>query len=154
MSIVEQYTHLGVYGVLIYEDRILLIRKARGPYLGKWDLPGGAVEFGEEPEQTLKREFLEETGLSGIHGTMKTAVSCTIVYEHTEGELEEMHHIGLIYEVDIDDVKSPIKREGDQQDSLGAEWIPLEKLKFIPLTPFVEMVTEQLLHEEQEEYQD
>lgn len=147
----EKYTHLGVYGVLIHEGKILLIRKARGPYLGKWDLPGGAIEFGEEPEQTLKREFLEETGLSGIQGTMKTAVSCTIVYEYTEGVLEEMHHIGLIYEVGIENVRAPIKREGDQQDSLGAEWIPLDKLKFIPMTPFVEMVTEQLVNEEQEE---
>ncbi|SMF80871.1 ADP-ribose pyrophosphatase YjhB, NUDIX family [Paenibacillus uliginis N3/975] len=143
----EKYTHLGVYGVLIKDGRILLIRKARGPYLGKWDLPGGSIEFGEEPEQTLKREFHEETGLTAIRGIMKTAVSCTIIYQRTEDELEEMHHIGIIYQVELEDDKAPIKREGDQQDSLGAEWIPLEKLKFIPITPFVEMMMEQLFTE-------
>ncbi|MGM1045395.1 MAG: NUDIX hydrolase [Bacillota bacterium] len=147
MSSVEKYTHLGVYGVLIKDGRILLIRKARGPYLGKWDLPGGSIEFGEEPEQTLKREFHEETGLIAIRGIMKTAVSCTIIYQRTEDELEEMHHIGIIYQVELEDDKAPIKREGDQQDSLGAEWIPLEKLKFIPITPFVEMMMEQLFTE-------
>lgn len=151
MNALQKYTHLGVYGILVKEDRILLIRKARGPYQGKWDLPGGSIEFGEEPEQTLKREFLEETGLSGIEGQMKTVVSCTIVYQYTEDILEEMHHIGLIYEVGLQNMDAPIKRDGDQQDSLGAEWIPLEKLKFIPITPFVEMVTEQLINNEEEE---
>ncbi|WP_379247135.1 NUDIX hydrolase [Paenibacillus sp. GCM10028914] len=147
----EKYTHLGVYGVLIRGGRILLIRKARGPYLGKWDLPGGSIEFGEEPEQTLKREFLEETGLDDIQGRMKTAVSCTIIYERAEGILEEMHHIGLIYEVELEEIDAPIKRDGDQQDSLGAEWIPLEKLQFIPMTPFVEMVIEQFVDQHAED---
>ena len=47
-----KHTHLGVYGVLIQHDHILLIQKARGPHKGKWDLPGGSIEFGEEPEHT------------------------------------------------------------------------------------------------------
>ena len=147
----EKYTHLGVYGVLIKDGSILLVRKARGPYKGKWDLPGGSIEFGEEPEQTLKREFLEETGLGSIRGRMQTAVSCTIIYERTVDELEEMHHIGIIYQVELEMANAPIKRDGDGQDSLGAEWIPLEKLKFIPVTPFVEMMTEPLAEGNQED---
>lgn len=143
----EKYTHLGVYGVLIKQGRMLLIRKARGPYIGKWDLPGGSIEFGEEPEQTLRREFLEETGLIDIRSRMKTAVSCTIIYKRSDDVLEEMHHIGIIYEVEMEGEQVPIKRVGDQQDSLGAEWIPLEKLKFIPITPFVETVAEQFVEE-------
>jgi ADP-ribose pyrophosphatase YjhB (NUDIX family) len=45
------------------EGRLLLARRAHEPYAGKWDLPGGFLEEGEEPLDGLRRELLEETGL-------------------------------------------------------------------------------------------
>lgn len=66
----NKYTHLGVYGILIENNKVLLIKKARGPHKGKWDLPGGTIEFGEEPYTTLIREFEEETGITSMEGTI------------------------------------------------------------------------------------
>ena len=43
--------------------RVLLARRAREPSAGLWDLPGGFIEEGEHPTDTLRRELLEETGL-------------------------------------------------------------------------------------------
>ena len=34
-------THIGAYGILIRDGKIALIKKARGGYKGKYDLPGG-----------------------------------------------------------------------------------------------------------------
>ena len=45
------------------EGHVLLARRAVEPDRGKWDLPGGFLEEGEEPLAGLRRELLEETGL-------------------------------------------------------------------------------------------
>jgi 8-oxo-dGTP pyrophosphatase MutT (NUDIX family) len=41
----------------------ILMQQRRYPY-GKWGLPGGLMELGESTQETLRREILEETGLS------------------------------------------------------------------------------------------
>jgi len=50
-------------GILIENGRILLIKRAREPDLGKWAVPGGRIEDDESAEECLIREFREETGI-------------------------------------------------------------------------------------------
>ena len=54
---------VGVGGVVLDGDRVLLVRRARAPLRGQWSLPGGLVEVGETLSQALRREIHEETGL-------------------------------------------------------------------------------------------
>jgi len=54
---------VGVGGVVISEDRALLIRRGSEPLRGEWSIPGGRLELGETIAQGVVRELLEETGL-------------------------------------------------------------------------------------------
>jgi 8-oxo-dGTP diphosphatase len=48
---------------LIDEDRVFLIQRAYPPFANLWTLPGGRREPGETPEDCVRRELFEETGL-------------------------------------------------------------------------------------------
>ncbi|MEX0787901.1 MAG: NUDIX domain-containing protein [Anaerolineales bacterium] len=45
------------------EGKVLLVRRVNEPERGKWSLPAGFVDRGEDPRRAAERECLEETGL-------------------------------------------------------------------------------------------
>jgi 8-oxo-dGTP diphosphatase len=49
--------------VIVQDDRVLLTRRINEPFQGYWTLPAGFMDAGENPEETARRECLEETGL-------------------------------------------------------------------------------------------
>lgn len=51
---------LGVKCLIEHEGKFLCIRNSYYPY---WTFPGGAADKGELPEQTARREALEEVGI-------------------------------------------------------------------------------------------
>ncbi len=54
---------VGVGGVVVRDERALVIRRAHEPRRGEWSIPGGTVELGERLSDAVRRELLEETGL-------------------------------------------------------------------------------------------
>lgn len=54
---------VGVGGVVVHQDRALLIRRGAEPLKGQWSIPGGTLELGETLAEGVARELREETGL-------------------------------------------------------------------------------------------
>jgi ADP-ribose pyrophosphatase YjhB (NUDIX family) len=56
--------------IVIQRGRLLLGRRARAPYRGSWDLPGGFLETNELPLEALGREVREELGVDLHRATL------------------------------------------------------------------------------------
>lgn len=139
MSRKEIY-HVGAYGVLVKNEKLLLVHKARGPYTGRFDLPGGKIKHGEIPEHTLAREIREETGVIPIKWHPRENFSITINYEEN-GELVSFYHLGLLYVVtEFDD--SNFQADLCEEDVTGAHWDNLNAIDV--MTPFARHVTREL----------
>jgi len=54
---------VGVGGVVIHGDRVLLIKRGTEPLKDQWSIPGGLLELGENLADGARRELQEETGL-------------------------------------------------------------------------------------------
>lgn len=61
----RKHTEVAV-GILVRADDALLLtsRPAGKPYAGYWEFPGGKLEAGETVEQALRRELIEELGIT------------------------------------------------------------------------------------------
>ena len=64
-----------VGSVCLWDDRILMCRRAINPRKGYWTLPAGFLEMSETPEQGARREAWEEA-LARIHIECLLAVYC------------------------------------------------------------------------------
>ena len=56
--------HVGVGGVIVWNNQILLIKRKYNPSAGKWAIPGGHLKLGEPTPTGALRECEEETGLN------------------------------------------------------------------------------------------
>lgn len=68
----EDVFHLGIKAVIRRHDNCVLLLKVNTAELRNhsgpayWDIPGGRLQCGDDIESTLRREVLEETGITHI----------------------------------------------------------------------------------------
>jgi mutator protein MutT len=81
------YQRIVVAAAVVEEGRILLARRPKTKAIapGKWHLPGGHVEHGEEPAAALARELLEELGCRFEIGAPLATFSYVMGSAHTVG---------------------------------------------------------------------
>ena len=105
------------------DNRILLAQRPEGkPLAGLWEFPGGKVEAGETPEETLVRELEEELGI-------KTKVACLAPLTFASHTYETFHLLMPLY-ICRRYEGIPQGREGQ-----AIKWVKAKALRDYPMPP-------------------
>jgi 8-oxo-dGTP diphosphatase len=118
--------------------RLLLARAASSLTLrGRWFLPGGGVQHGESPTESLRREMEEESGLTVSVGPLLDILSDV----RTLPDGVSLHTVRLIYRVES--WEGTLRPEvGGTTDAVG--WFSLEEARTMPLAHYVQTVVDEL----------
>lgn len=102
------------------EEELLVVRRAKEPSKGTFDLPGGFLDIGEDIEQGMRREIEEETGL--LVDEIEYLFSTPNEYMYS-GML--VHTIDSDYLVRVPGDVRPVGSD----DAADAQWLPLSMVR-------------------------
>ena len=117
---------VGIGAVLICEGKILLEKRKNEPGRGKWSIPGGLVDLGENLEQTVIREVKEETRLDVYDPELIDAVDNVTIDD--DGKVR-YHFVIIDYFVRLKG--GTIKASSDAEE---LQWTPFEEVENYVLT--------------------
>jgi len=121
------FQKIATHGLIKKNGKYLLIlRSPVNDYKpNEWDLPGGTIEFGEEPEKALIREISEETEL-------KIKINKPIfIYSELQGE---RHQFWIVYKCEY--ASGEIKLNPEEHSEY--KWLDLNEIDKLEKIIFVE----------------
>ncbi|MDI3421835.1 NUDIX hydrolase [Streptomyces luteolus] len=92
---------VAAYAVCVRDGQLLLARLSGGEADMRWTLPGGGMEHGEDPYDTVIREAEEETGYEVEPVTLLGVDSIRRRYPRKLGTFADFHGLRLVYEARI-----------------------------------------------------
>ena len=82
---------VGVSAIVTRNGAVLLGLRQGAHGAGTWAFPGGKVDPGELPSDTVRRELLEETGL--VAGTVEPVAWTSDIFEDAGLHFITLHHV-------------------------------------------------------------
>jgi len=117
---------VGVAAIIVYKGKLLLTKRKAIPGKGKWTIPGGLVELGENSEQTVIREVKEEANIVVVKPKLFDVYS-NIVFD--DADKVKYHFVIIYYSVKY---KGGEIMAGD--DAAELRWVPFHEVEKYDLT--------------------
>lgn len=109
-------------GVLFESGRYFIARRKAGGAIGElWEFPGGKHRWGETPEQSLAREFLEEFAL---HITVGPCF-----YMHDFVHKDTLFHLQAYWVEVVGELRYHLNEHEE------ARWVTMEEMEELPFVP-------------------
>jgi len=121
------YIGIGVGAAIIRDGKLLIQKRSQNARTekGKWEIPGGGIEYGETQEQALKREVKEETCLE------IELIELLNVSDHISRK-DNQHWIAAVYVCKILSGEPQISEPHKCDD---VKWFSIEEAKELDLAP-------------------
>ncbi|MGW6027188.1 NUDIX hydrolase [Streptomyces sp. NPDC055099] len=116
---------VAAYAVCVQDERLLLARWVAGDGSKRWTLPGGGMDHGEDPYDTVIREADEETGYVIEPRALLGVDSLRRRYPRKLGAVADFHGLRIVYEARI--TGGELRHERDGSTDLAA-WHALDEV--------------------------
>lgn len=117
---------VGVGALMIENGKLLLIRRGAKPGRGRWSIPGGLVELGEQVQDAVVREVKEECGLD-----IEVERLMDVFDSITRDEKGRIQYQFVVVNF-LAKIEGGILKNAD--DVLEAKWVPLNEVEKYNLT--------------------
>ncbi len=116
-------------GVVVNNNKILLVKRRFSPYKGKWSPPGGFVDKNENIKECVKREVKEETG---INVEIKRFIKSIRLKDHKKNRTNEINFF----------LCNPTggKEKKESKECFSIKWFNLKDIDNIDLIPIVKEI--------------
>lgn len=126
---------MAAYAVCIRDGRLLMVHMPNPDGTSVWGLPGGGMEHGEDPYDTVLREVTEETGyrveVTGLLGVD----SVRFITRGRLGRTVDRHSVRLVYEGRV--IGGELRNEVGGSTDLAA-WQDLTAVSGLTRIPLVD----------------
>lgn len=124
---------ISVRAIIKKDGKTLLLRRANGrkTILGKYELPGGRLEYGEQPEDALRRYLHDD---SGLHVQTAQLFDAVAYIDHDERDIQ---YIVVVYLVSLENSQHGITLSTNYDKY---QWAKPHNLKQDALTDLTQLV--------------